>query len=129
MPNRKPHRKSRRHFDDTSPLEVMITPIAPRPGAAEFLEVETPYNPNFVIDIKKIPSGERYWEPTRKVWGVHVKHQPLLISIIGRVWHGDAKITFAPVTNSNSILSKQKVIVNKAMSGFQEDNMDTLRLT
>ncbi len=129
MPNRKPHVKSRRHFDDSSVPEVTLTPIKQGRGNAEFLEIETPFHPTFVADIKKIPWKERYWEPTRKVWGVHVKHQALLLSIIGKVWHGNAKITFSPVVNPNSILSQQKALVNKAMQEFKEDNLDTLRLT
>lgn len=129
MPNRKPHTKSRRHFDDSSLPEVTITPIRQGLGNPDFLEIETPFHPGFVTDIKKIPWKERYWEPTRKVWGVHVKHQALLLSIVGKVWHGDAKITFQPVVNPNSILSQQKALVNKAMQEFKDDNLDSLKLT
>ncbi len=129
MPNRKPHIKSRRHFDDSSLPEVKITPIKQAQGNPEFLEIETPFHPGFVKDIKNIPWKERYWEPTRKVWGVHVKHQALLLSIIGKTWHGDAKITFAPVVNPNSILSQQKVLVDKALEEFRDDNLDSLKLT
>ncbi len=131
MPNRKPHVKSRRHFDDSSEIEVTITPINTqgRVGVTDFFELEFPYSQKMIAGIKEIPSLERYWEPKRKVWGVAAKHQAIILGLIQSIWSGQAKITFTPLSMPNSILAQQRAIVNKALGEFQEDNLDSLRLT
>ena len=128
MANKRPHRKSRRHFDDTSILEVVLTPINPGIGPT-FIEIEAPFHAEFVKRIKTLPAQERYWNPKIKVWGIMDKHQPFILGLIGAVWHGNAKITFSPTVNPNSNIERQKVLVKEAMVGFQDDNMDSLRLT
>ena len=135
MPNRRPHRGSRRHFDDTSrSVQIEIAPVgdnkqAFRQPGSNFIEVTSPFHPEFVKRIKKIPWQERYWDKERKVWGISVKYQPILIQIIGQIWQGKAQITFKEgERHTNVILKQQRALVDNALTGFREDNMDTLRL-
>lgn len=133
MANRKPHRGSRRHFDNSSDsVEVSIIPVPnlERPGHNDVIEIDAPYHPDFVSGIKRIPSQDRYWEPKRKIWGVAIKYQPILIALIGQTWKGKAQINFIESeSHPHAILAKQRAMVNDAVEGFRDDNLDSMRLT
>jgi hypothetical protein len=54
----------------------------------EWINVFTPYNQQFVNDIKAMPVGTRKWNPVAKCWEVHASHAAALNSVVGKHFKG-----------------------------------------
>jgi hypothetical protein len=52
--------------------------------SGDWFNVYTPYNQNFVSDLKMLPVGTRKWNPALKCWEVHASHAANLNDILGR---------------------------------------------
>jgi|TARA_Y100000310_G_scaffold341190_1_gene439562 hypothetical protein len=73
----------------------------------ENLIIHTPFNPEYVEALKKnIPIGmERRWNPDRKAWVVHAKHEKLVRGFIG-AYYPEGTIVEENLSPSQEALAK-----------------------
>lgn len=75
----------------------------------DVLVVSTPYNQELVEAIKSLPTTERKFDPSRKVWRVEAKHGPSVAAWI-RNYIGD-DVEIPPMPSRGAIRIKQKLTV------------------
>jgi len=82
----------------------------------EFLEIDTPYNTEFISLFKaRIPPRDRYWDPKSKRWGIRASLRAQAVDIIHTIY-GKVEEATEPMSLTGQITRDSEKLVNDAIA-------------
>lgn len=84
---------------------------------SEFTELETPYHREFVEALKaEIPARDRYWDKTRRRWGVKNERKAQAFDILSRFFFDKIQTGTEPPSLTAQITRDSSKLVNDAVA-------------